>query len=154
MSAFLTKIVLPFSVRLSNPEGGSTTCILNAASTASHPPTERHVPKYVSPRFIAVFAAPPPQWAPVTTILNIFLMFLMRATRLANLLLFDFITVTIFGGRSQWPRGLRRRSAAARLLGMRARIPLRAWIIVCCECCVLSGRGLCDGLITRPEESY
>jgi hypothetical protein len=25
---------------------------------------------------------------------------------------------------------------------------------VCCECCVLSGRGLCDGLITRPEESY
>ena len=22
------------------------------------------------------------------------------------------------------------------------------------ECCVLSGRGLCDGLITRPEESY
>ena len=25
---------------------------------------------------------------------------------------------------------------------------------VCCECCVLSGRGLCDGLITRSEESY
>jgi hypothetical protein len=24
----------------------------------------------------------------------------------------------------------------------------------CCECCVLSGRGLCDELITRPEESY
>jgi hypothetical protein len=24
---------------------------------------------------------------------------------------------------------------------------------VCCECCVLSGRGLCEGLITRPEES-
>jgi len=23
-----------------------------------------------------------------------------------------------------------------------------------CECCVLSGRGLCDGLITRPEKSY
>ena len=22
------------------------------------------------------------------------------------------------------------------------------------ECCVLSGRGLCNGLITRPEESY
>ena len=28
------------------------------------------------------------------------------------------------------------------------------WMSVCCECCVLSGRGLCDGLITRPEESY
>ena len=25
---------------------------------------------------------------------------------------------------------------------------------VCCECCVLSGRVLCDGLIIRPEESY
>ena len=25
---------------------------------------------------------------------------------------------------------------------------------VCCECCVLSGRGLCDELITRPKESY
>ena len=24
----------------------------------------------------------------------------------------------------------------------------------CCECCVLSGRGLCDELITRPEEFY
>ena len=24
---------------------------------------------------------------------------------------------------------------------------------VCCECCVLSGRGLCEELITRPEES-
>jgi hypothetical protein len=27
-------------------------------------------------------------------------------------------------------------------------------MFVCCECCVLSGRSLCDGLITRPEESY
>ena len=25
---------------------------------------------------------------------------------------------------------------------------------VCCECCMLSGRGLCEGPITRPEESY
>jgi len=25
---------------------------------------------------------------------------------------------------------------------------------VCCECCVLSGRGICDELIIRPEESY
>jgi len=23
-----------------------------------------------------------------------------------------------------------------------------------CECCVLSGTGLCDEVITRPEESY
>jgi len=25
---------------------------------------------------------------------------------------------------------------------------------VCVECCVLSGRGLCDGLITYPEKPY
>jgi hypothetical protein len=24
---------------------------------------------------------------------------------------------------------------------------------VSCECCMLTGRGLCDGLITRPGES-
>ena len=34
------------------------------------------------------------------------------------------------------------------------RIPPGAWIFVCCECRVLSGRGLCDELITRPEETY
>ena len=56
--------------------------------------------------------------------------------------------------RSQWPRGLRRRSKAARLLRSSVRIQPEAWIFVCCECCVLSGRGLCDELITRPEESY
>ena len=56
--------------------------------------------------------------------------------------------------RSQWPRGLRRKSSAARLLRLWVRIPPGAWISVCCVCCVLSGRGLCDGLITRPEESY
>ena len=26
-----------------------------------------------------------------------------------------------------------------------------AWMSLPCECCVLSGRGLCVGLITRPE---
>ena len=56
--------------------------------------------------------------------------------------------------RSQWPRGLRRRSAAARLLKSWVRIPPGAWMFVRCECCVLSGRGLPDELITRPEESY
>ena len=56
--------------------------------------------------------------------------------------------------RSQWPRGLRRRSAAARLLRSWVWIPPGAWIFVCCERRVLSGRGLCDELIIRPEESY
>ena len=40
------------------------------------------------------------------------------------------------------------------LLKSWVRIPPGAWIFVCCECRVLSGRGLCDELITRPEESY
>jgi hypothetical protein len=56
--------------------------------------------------------------------------------------------------RFQWPRGLKRRSEAACLLRLCVRIPPEAWMFVCCECCVLSGRGLCDELITRPEESY
>jgi hypothetical protein len=34
------------------------------------------------------------------------------------------------------------------------RILPRAWMSVCCECCVLSGRGLCDKLVPCPEESY
>jgi len=48
-------------------------------------------------------------------------------------------------GRFQWPRGLRRGSAAARLLGLWDRILQGAWRSVCCECCVLSGRGNCVG---------
>jgi len=27
-------------------------------------------------------------------------------------------------------------------------------MFVCYKCCVLSGRALCDKVITRPEESY
>ena len=56
--------------------------------------------------------------------------------------------------RSQWPRDLRHRSTAARLLGLWVRIPPGAWMFICCECFVVASRGLCDGLITRPEESY
>jgi len=46
------------------------------------------------------------------------------------------------------------RPQAARLLKSWVRIPSGAWIFVCCGYRVLSGRGLCDELITRPEESY
>ena len=48
-------------------------------------------------------------------------------------------------GWSQWPRGLRRRSTTARLLKLWVRIPPVAWISLCCECCVLLGRGLLRG---------
>jgi hypothetical protein len=54
--------------------------------------------------------------------------------------------------KSHRPR--RRSSTAAHLLRSWVRIPPGAWMSVCCVCCVLSGRGLWDGLITRPEESY
>jgi hypothetical protein len=56
--------------------------------------------------------------------------------------------------RSQWPSGPGRGSAIARFLGLWVRIPTGAWMSVSCECCVLWGTGLCDGLITRPEESH
>jgi hypothetical protein len=56
-----------------------------------------------------------------------------------------------FTCRFQWSRCLRCRSTAARLLRSWVRIPPGAWIFVCCECCVLSGRGLCDELITSPR---
>ena len=53
-----------------------------------------------------------------------------------------------------WQRGLRRRYASARLLEFRVRIPSGLWRSDCCERCVLCGRGLCDGPVTHPEESY
>ena len=56
--------------------------------------------------------------------------------------------------RSRWPRPLRCGYVTARFLGLRVRIPSVALRSVLCECCVLSGRGLIDGLILRLEESY
>jgi hypothetical protein len=50
-------------------------------------------------------------------------------------------------GRSQWPHG----RSPAEIVGSD---PTGACMFVCFECCVLSGKGLCDELITRPEESY
>jgi hypothetical protein len=55
---------------------------------------------------------------------------------------------------TRWPSGIRRWSLAARLLRLWVRIPPEAWMFVCCECCVLLSRGLCDGLIALSEESY
>jgi hypothetical protein len=44
--------------------------------------------------------------------------------------------------------------AAARLLRLWVRIPPGAWTYASCDCRVLSGKGLCDGLITRSQDSY
>ena len=49
---------------------------------------------------------------------------------------------------------LRRGFEATSLLGYWFRIPPGAWMSVSWECCVLSGRGLCDWLITHPGKSY
>ena len=54
-----------------------------------------------------------------------------------------------FSGRSHWPRGLRCVSVTACLLGLWVRMQPGAWMF-CCECCALSSRGLCVGLIARP----
>ena len=54
--------------------------------------------------------------------------------------------------RSQWPCGLRRGSAVVRCCDFSSN-PSGVKDI-CFECCVLSGTGLCAGLIARPEESY
>jgi hypothetical protein len=48
--------------------------------------------------------------------------------------------------------GLRRRSVATSMLRLWVQSHHgRRWLS---ECCVLSGRGLCNELITHPEESY
>jgi len=65
-----------------------------------------------------------------------------------------FILSTAYIRRSRWLRGLRCASVASRLLGLRVRIPPGAWMSFCFQCCVLSGRGLCVGLITFLEKSY
>ena len=65
-----------------------------------------------------------------------------------------FGTFKPFDCRCRWPRGLRRGSAAARLLRLWVRVPPGAWIYVSCECSVLSGRCRWDELITRAEDPY
>ena len=51
-------------------------------------------------------------------------------------------SISIWQCRSQWPRGLMRRSAAARLLRLWVRIPPGVWIFVCCEFSVCQERSL------------
>ena len=55
------------------------------------------------------------------------------------------------GSRSQWPRDLRRQSGSARFVGLWVWTPLS---LICEFCVLLSSKGPCVVLITRPEESY
>ena len=64
-----------------------------------------------------------------------------------------FTSFTNTSCRDQWLRGIGRRAAAPRLLKLWVRIPPGEWVSLCCDTFVLSGIGLCDKLITCPEES-
>ena len=65
----------------------------------------------------------------------------------------SYLAALTYEPRFLWPHRLRRASAAPRLLELRVRIPPASWVSVSCEFCLLSDRGICVGLITRPEES-
>jgi hypothetical protein len=68
------------------------------------------------------------------------------------LIYFNFYSLS---SQSQWPRGLKRSSTTARLFRSLVWIPPGpGYLSVVCVCYVLSDRGICDELITRPEESY
>jgi hypothetical protein len=66
----------------------------------------------------------------------------------------NLCTCNTYWSRSLWQGGLRCTTEVALLLRLWVRIPRWARMSVCCECCVLSGRGVYDELITRPEEPY
>jgi hypothetical protein len=70
----------------------------------------------------------------------------------SNTPLFDGINY--ISCRSRWPRDLRRRSMVARLLILWVRIPHVGMDVFLLWVLCVSGRGLCDGPITRLEESY
>jgi hypothetical protein len=100
--------------------------------------SHKHISKYCGGKLFC-------QWIPTAYIAQWELIHytLIKITRIRSAL-----------GRFHWPRGLRCGFAVARLLGMRFRILTEAWLSVSCECCVLSGRGLCFWLITLSEYSY
>jgi hypothetical protein len=51
--------------------------------------------------------------------------------------IFIIFTSPFINQPKQWPRGVRRSSAAARLLGLGVRIPPGKWMSVSCEYCVV-----------------
>jgi len=55
---------------------------------------------------------------------------------------------------SQWPCSLEARVYGRSFPGIGGLGPAGLWMSVFCGCCVWSGRGLCNKLITHPEESY
>ena len=75
-----------------------------------------------------------------------------KMIKVANVNAIFLSFITVIGG-SWWLPSLRCGPMAICLLILWVWIPLGSWVFVSCECCLLSGRGLCDRLITHPEES-
>jgi len=69
---------------------------------------------------------------------------------------FNFMTNRRSIGRSFWPRRLRCRSAAARLLELRVRMPMGAWMTVACElvCCQLLDSAAGRSLVQRSPTDW
>jgi hypothetical protein len=63
-----------------------------------------------------------------------------------------FVSTKCQKGQSHWLCGLRCGSTATRLQRLWVWIPQGLWISVCCECCVLSGRGLQQA--NHPSRRY
>ena len=66
----------------------------------------------------------------------------------------DFVQVSCFARQSHWLCSLRQRTVAAHLPGWQVQSPPCTTMYVLCKCCVFSSRGLCNELITHPEENY
>ena len=56
--------------------------------------------------------------------------------------------------RLQWPSGLRRRSSVAPLLGLRVRIPRRAWMSVFCVVCLRIGVSATGRSLGQKSPTY
>ena len=63
-----------------------------------------------------------------------------------------FYIATLNNSRSQWPRGLRRRSSAAHLLRLWVRIPPGVWIsVVSVVCCQVEGSAMDWSFVQRSS---
>ena len=65
-----------------------------------------------------------------------------------------YARIDLLARRSQWPRGIRRRSTAARLLRLLVRIPPGAWMLSAVNVVRCQVEVSATHMITRPEESY
>ena len=128
-------------------------CLLDCSETSQRKPPPILYKVYKATKFIRISAGTfdaTHLWLRFPDI--IFLFNLMFCVKLEGYCRIIFSLNMYAVSRPQWSRGLRRGSAAARLLGLWVRILPGPRISVSCECCVLSGGVPCEGLITRPEE--